>query len=55
MIDTRKLGGLAVSDICLGTMTFGKDTPKDEALAQMDRAIAAASAFADLTEETVRG
>ena len=36
MIDTRKLGGLTVSDICLGTMNFGRDTPRDEALAQME-------------------
>ena len=50
MIDTRKLGGLTVSDICLGTMTFGKDTPKDEALAQMDRAIGAGITFWDTAE-----
>ena len=50
MIETRKLGGLTVSDICLGTMTFGKDTPKDEALAQMDRAIAAGITFWDTAE-----
>ena len=39
MIETRKLGGLAVSDLCLGTMTFGRDTPPEEAMAQMDRAL----------------
>ena len=50
MIDTRKLGGLTVSDICLGTMTFGKDTPRDEALALMDRAIAAGVTFWDTAE-----
>lgn len=50
MIDTRKLGGLTVSDICLGTMTFGKDTPRDEALAQMDRAVAAGITFWDTAE-----
>mgnify|MGYP000518825031 CR=1 FL=1 len=38
MIETRKLGGLTVSDICLGTMTFGKDTPPAEALALIDLA-----------------
>lgn len=50
MIDTRKLGGLTVSDICLGTMTFGKDTPREEALAQMDRAVAAGITFWDTAE-----
>jgi len=50
MIDTRKLGGLTVSDICLGTMTFGKDTPKDDAFAQMDRALSAGITFWDTAE-----
>lgn len=50
MIDTRKLGGLTVSDICLGTMTFGRDTPRDEALAQMDRALDAGITFWDTAE-----
>ena len=50
MIETRKLGGLTVSDICLGTMTFGKDTPPDEALALMDRALDAGISFWDTAE-----
>lgn len=50
MIDTRKLGGLTVSDICLGTMNFGKDTPKPEAMAQMDRAFDAGITFWDTAE-----
>ena len=47
---TRKLGGLTVSDICLGTMTFGRDTPQDEAFAQMDRALDAGITFWDTAE-----
>lgn len=50
MIETRKLGGLTVSDICLGTMTFGKDTSQSEAMAQMDRALDAGITFWDTAE-----
>lgn len=39
-MDTVRLGrtGLKVSQICLGTMTFGLQTPRDEAFAIMDTA-----------------
>lgn len=50
MINTRKLGGLVVSDVCLGTMTFGRDTPRAEALALMDRALDAGITFWDTAE-----
>lgn len=50
MIETRKLGGLAVSDLCLGTMTFGRDTPPEEAMAQMDRALDAGITLWDTAE-----
>ena len=35
----RTLGnsGCAVSELCLGTMTFGKETDQDGAYAQLDR------------------
>ncbi|KGJ06037.1 aldo/keto reductase [Paracoccus sphaerophysae] len=49
-MDTRKLGGIEVSEICLGTMTFGKDTGRDEAFAQMDRALDAGITFFDTAE-----
>ena len=32
---------IKVSALCLGTMTFGNQTSKDEAFAQMDRALEA--------------
>lgn len=50
MTRTRTLGALIISDICLGTMTFGRDTPQDEAFAQMDRALAAGITFWDTAE-----
>ena len=30
--------GMAVSELCLGTMTFGTQTPPEDAFAQIDRA-----------------
>lgn len=45
-----QLGGLTVSSICLGTMTFGNQTPAAEAHAQMDRALAAGVSFLDTAE-----
>ena len=45
-----KLGGLSVPDVCLGTMTFGKDTEREEAFAQMDRALDAGLTFFDTAE-----
>lgn len=50
MMDRCKLGEVEVSAVCLGTMTFGKDTPQDQAFAQMDRAVAAGITFFDTAE-----
>ena len=46
------LGGsdLEVSQICLGTMTFGNQTPLDDAHAQMDRALEVGITFLDCAE-----
>lgn len=48
----RKLGrtGVDVSAICLGTMTFGDQTPEDDAFAQMDFAIRRGINFFDTAE-----
>ena len=48
----RPLGrtGLAVSEICLGTMTFGQQTGADDAFAQMDHAVAQGVNFFDTAE-----
>ncbi|MGD9863210.1 MAG: aldo/keto reductase, partial [Pseudodonghicola sp.] len=42
--------GLTVSDLCLGTMTFGNQTPPQEAHAQIDRALAAGINIIDTAE-----
>ncbi|MCR8547933.1 aldo/keto reductase [Salipiger sp. P9] len=42
--------GMTVSELCLGTMTFGSQTGSDEALAQIDRALAAGVNFIDTAE-----
>ncbi|WP_299360721.1 aldo/keto reductase [uncultured Paracoccus sp.] len=47
---TRTLGGLTVTDVCLGTMTFGNQTGPEDAFAQMDRAIDAGITFWDTAE-----
>lgn len=39
-----------VSDVCLGTMTFGHQTPPEVAFAQMDRALEAGIDFFDCAE-----
>lgn len=46
------LGGsdVIVSDVCLGTMTFGHHTPPEVAFAQMDRALEAGITFFDCAE-----
>ncbi|WP_374300417.1 aldo/keto reductase [Paracoccus sp. (in: a-proteobacteria)] len=46
------LGGsdVAVSGVCLGTMTFGNQTPEAEGHAQMDRALDAGITFIDTAE-----
>src|SRR5271166_2706816 len=48
----RPLGrtGLAVSEVCLGTMTFGQQTSEAEAFAQMDYAVAQGINFFDTAE-----
>ena len=48
----RELGrtGVKVSSICLGTMTFGDQTPQDDAFAQMDLALARGVNFFDTAE-----
>ena len=43
-------GGPAVSALCLGTMTWGNQTPEAEAHAQIDRAAAAGVTFMDTAE-----
>lgn len=42
--------GIRVSDICLGTMTFGEQTPQADAYAQMDMAVEAGVTFFDAAE-----
>ncbi|MCF6445098.1 aldo/keto reductase [Nereida sp. MMG025] len=42
--------GLSVSTLCLGTMTYGVQTPQDDAFAQMDMAVAAGINFFDTAE-----
>jgi len=42
--------GLRVSELCLGTMTFGTQTPEAEAHAQIDLALAAGINIADTAE-----
>lgn len=42
--------GMMVSELCLGTMTFGSQTPEDEAHAQIDYALAAGVNFIDTAE-----
>ena len=48
----RPLGrtDLAVSEICLGTMTFGQQTGEADAFAQMDYAVAQGINFFDTAE-----
>ncbi len=42
--------GLTVSELCLGTMTFGTQTSEAEGHAQIDRALAAGINFVDTAE-----
>ncbi|EPX85959.1 aldo/keto reductase [Salipiger mucosus] len=42
--------GMTVSELCLGTMTFGNQTPPEDANAQMDRALDAGINFLDTAE-----
>ncbi|WP_018922467.1 aldo/keto reductase [Salsuginibacillus kocurii] len=47
--------GLAVSELCLGTMTFGRATPEDEAIHMMDRFLADGGNFIDTADVYVDG
>ncbi|MEO0448201.1 MAG: aldo/keto reductase, partial [Verrucomicrobiota bacterium] len=51
-MNRRRLGksGLVVSEICLGTMTFGEQASEKEAFAIMDRAVEAGVDFFDAAE-----
>jgi len=51
-MEMKPLGrtGIMVSDLCLGTMTFGTQTSKAEAHAQMDMALSAGINFVDAAE-----
>jgi len=51
-MNTQELGrtGIAVSDYCLGTMTFGVQTSEAEGHAQIDRALDAGLNFMDTAE-----
>ncbi len=42
--------GLTISELCLGTMTFGSQTPEAEAHAQIDLALGAGINFVDTAE-----
>lgn len=52
MAQLRELGrsGIKVSAICLGTMTFGDQTPEADAFAQMDLAVERGVTFFDTAE-----
>ena len=51
-MNRRRLGSsaIAVTDICMGTMTFGEQTDENEAFAIMDRAYDAGIDFFDVAE-----
>lgn len=51
-MNMNRLGGsgIVVSDICLGTMTFGTQATKEESWAIMDRAVEAGIDFFDIAE-----
>jgi aryl-alcohol dehydrogenase-like predicted oxidoreductase len=51
-MNQRPLGntGLPVSELCLGTMTFGEQNTEADAFAQLDRAVAAGINFIDTAE-----
>ncbi len=51
-MNQRPLGntGLRVSELCLGTMTFGEQNTEADAFAQLDRAVAAGINFIDTAE-----
>jgi aryl-alcohol dehydrogenase-like predicted oxidoreductase len=51
-MDYRYLGrtGLKVSELCLGTMTFGRETPEAESRHILDRFVAAGGSFVDTAD-----
>lgn len=56
-MDYRTLGnsGCAVSELCLGTMTFGNETGEEEARAQLDRFVEAGGTFVDTADVYTKG
>ncbi len=42
--------GMVVSELCLGTMTYGTQTPEQDAHTQIDTALAAGVNFIDTAE-----
>jgi aryl-alcohol dehydrogenase-like predicted oxidoreductase len=53
----RYLGktGLKVSELCLGAMTFGRETPEEESYGMLDRFVAAGGNFIDTADVYSRG
>src|SRR4051812_21060261 len=53
----RYLGrtGLSVSELCLGTMTFGRETDEAEAFRILDRFVAAGGTFVDTADSYTSG
>lgn len=51
-MDYRFLGktGLKVSELCLGTMTFGRETSEELSHQMMDRFVEAGGNFIDTTD-----
>ena len=56
-MEYRYLGrtGMQVSELCLGAMTFGRETPEDESYALMDRFFDAGGNFIDTADVYSRG
>lgn len=56
-MDYRYLGrtGMKVSELCLGTMTFGRETPEAESRRILDRFVAAGGNFVDTADVYANG
>ncbi len=56
-MEYRYLGrtGMKVSELCLGAMTFGRETPEEESRAIMDRFVEAGGNFIDTADVYSRG
>ena len=56
-MEYRYLGrtGMRVSELCLGAMTFGRETPEDESYALLDRFAEAGGTFIDTADVYSRG